>query len=441
MHPNQQQPAAPTGEIATIVNGRDITRGIVDGIDYLSPQDNVLRLRGDYNYELYKDLLRDSQVRSTFEQRRLAVVVRKWEVLPGDSSRKARKAAESIERMLQYVNWPRVTNLMLYGVFYGYAVAECIYVRDGVEVALDGIRVRNRRRFVFGADFAPRLLTSMQPKGEVLPARKFWVYSSGEDHDDEPYGLGLANSIYWPVWFKRNQVKFWLYFLERFGRPGAKGTYRQNASDNEKRELKQAVQDVMSGHGITVSDGDAIEYMESGIRGSVEYGSFYDRMNQEISKTIVGQTMTTDDGSSRSQAEVHLAVRGDIVTADAGLIVQSFNAGPVKWLTEWNYPGVAYPKVLFNLEENPDLGKLATRDATVARMMGQKPTEEYITETYGLPLQPPIPERTTTEPPDAGTSTSDMADISEAMLADMADQDPNSINVLVGQTRADIGPK
>ena len=46
--------------------------------------------------------------------------------------------------------------------------------------------MRNRRRFVFGPDFLPRLLTVETPEGEALPERKFWVLATGADNDDEP---------------------------------------------------------------------------------------------------------------------------------------------------------------------------------------------------------------------------------------------------------------
>ena len=44
--------------------------------------------------------------------------------------------------------------------------------------------MRNRRRFVFGPDFLPRLLTVETPEGEALPERKFWVLATGADNDD-----------------------------------------------------------------------------------------------------------------------------------------------------------------------------------------------------------------------------------------------------------------
>jgi hypothetical protein len=52
-----------------------------------------------------------------------------------------------------------------------------------------------------------------------MPERKFWTFSAGAATDDEPYGLGLGHFLYWPVFFKRNDIKFWLIFLEKFAAP------------------------------------------------------------------------------------------------------------------------------------------------------------------------------------------------------------------------------
>ena len=79
---------------------------------------------------------------------------------------------------------------MLYARFYGYAVAELLYRPGEDQVVLEQIKVRNRRRFGFAPDFSLRLLTTNHPDGEPLEERKFWAFSCGADHDDEPYGLG-----------------------------------------------------------------------------------------------------------------------------------------------------------------------------------------------------------------------------------------------------------
>ena len=62
-------------------------------------------------------------------------------------------------------------------------------------------------------------------------------------------------------------------------------------------------------------------------------------MNAAIAKIILGQTMTTDDGASLSQSQVHMEVREELTDADAELLCESFQTGPAAWLTSWNFPG------------------------------------------------------------------------------------------------------
>ena len=58
----------------------------------------------------------------------------------------------------------------LYGVFYGFAVGESLYARDGAEIALADLKVRKQRRFGFSPEGELKLLTSSNPLGEVAMA-------------------------------------------------------------------------------------------------------------------------------------------------------------------------------------------------------------------------------------------------------------------------------
>lgn len=374
---------AETREIATTRDGRDITRGYVSPFELLQPQDSVLRARGNGNYEIYREVLRDDQVKTVFEQRRLAVVSREWEVLPGGERRIDKQAAESLQEQLKAVKWDAATDKMLYGVFYGYAVAEMLYARDGAEVALGEIRVRDRRRFGYDGEANLRLLTmSNSNPGELLPERKFWHFCNGADHDDEPYGLGLAHWLYWPVFFKRGGIRFWLIFLEKFGQPTGKGTYPRNATPDERSRLLSALEAISTDSGVIVPEGMAIELIEAARSGTADYTALFDRMNQMIAKVVLGQTLTTEAAGGQYKADVQMDVRQDLVKADADLVCESFNRGPARWLTDWNYPGAAYPRVWRRIDDEPDLKPQAERDEIITRM-GFKPTLKYIQDTYG----------------------------------------------------------
>ena len=368
-------------EVATTGDGRDITRGFNSLSHLLSPEDSVLQGQGG-DYLLYEEVMRDDQVASTFQQRRLAVTSAEWGVKPGGEDRGSIMAADRLREALLGIGWDSITDKMLYGVFYGYAVAECLWQRDGGGVTLEALKVRKQRRFAFATDGLPRLLTVGNPRGESLPPRKFWHFCTGSDHDDEPYGLGLAHWLYWPVFFKRNGIRLWLVYMDKFGMPTAKGTYPVNATEEERRRLLAALQAIQTDSGIIVPEGMQIELIEGGRGGQVSYENFLDRMNDSITKVVLSQLLTTEAAGGQYKSEVQKAVRNEVVKADSDLICDSFNRTVAVWLTEWNHPGAKSPKVWRRVSEEVDLKPRAERDRILFGM-GFRPTLEYIRETYG----------------------------------------------------------
>lgn len=203
----EERPAKPIfEEVATTADGRDITRGFVDGLQLLPPTDSIQQLRG-VDLRVYDEVRRDDQVATVLQQRKLALSSKEWTVEPGGTQRADKAAADFIKEQLDHILFDRLTEKMLSGLFWGYAVSECLWARDGQFIALANVKVKKQRRFGFAPDGSLRLLTSRAPQGEALPARKFWAYATGADDDDDPYGLGLAHWLYWPTFFKLSVVK------------------------------------------------------------------------------------------------------------------------------------------------------------------------------------------------------------------------------------------
>ena len=374
-------------EIATTRDGRDITRGYVDGLPLLPSTDRLLALKGAGDLLIYQEVLRDEQVKACFEQRVRAVVSRPWEVRPGGKKRIDKLAAEFIDEQCKKISFDSITEKMLYGVFYGYAVAEPMYTVEDNRIVLDmsrkGIKVRDRRRFGFAPDMSLRLKTSANPMGEELPDRKFWHFCTGSDHDDEPYGLGLAHWLYWPVFFKRSGVKFWLVFLEKFGTPTAVGKYPGGTPKPDQDKLLEALQAIQTDSAIIFPQGMDAELLEATRGGTADYTSLYDRMDAAIARVTLGQTASTQGTPGRlGNDDLQADVRTDIVKADADLVCMSFNATVVRWLTEWNFPGAELPQVWRKCEDEEDANTTSERDERISKM-GFKPTLKYIQDTYG----------------------------------------------------------
>ncbi|MCZ3099976.1 DUF935 domain-containing protein, partial [Acinetobacter baumannii] len=91
------------------------------------------------------------------------------------------------------------------------------------------------------------------------------------------------------------------------------------ATPEERQRLLAALRAIRTDAGVIIPKGMEIELLEAARSGTGDYKTLHDTMDETIAKAILGQTMTTDNGSSKSQAEVHMEVRQDIVKADADL--------------------------------------------------------------------------------------------------------------------------
>lgn len=428
-------------EIATSRDGRDITKPFMSLLEV--NQDTVLRGRGG-GLEVYEEVLRDDQVFSTFQQRRLAVISKEWDVVAGAKDPLSQAAADHLRDMLDAIAFDETCNKMLFGIFHGYAVSELLYARDGARVIIKDIKVKKARRFRFDTSGNLRLLTSQsRVEGEVMPPKKFWTFRVGADTDDEAYGRGLGYWLYWPVWFKRNTVKFWALYLEKFGGPTAIGTFPAGTTADDQAKLLQALRALQTDSAVIMPEGMTASLIEALRSGTADYVPFVDRMDAAISKVVLSQTMTTDNGSSKAQGSVHMEVRDEVVKADADLLCASFNKGPATWLTEWNFPGAVPPRVWRRIEPPEDLARLAQRDAKIYAM-GFSPTDEYIADTYGegwirrdpvsapadilpgLPGGPPLPAKKIVPGP--------------GKVADFAERPRDEIDDLVSQADTISGP-
>lgn len=384
--------------IATIGNGQDITRGYVGPL--LQTTDSVLRVRSAGNLAIYEQVYSDAQVKATFGQRQLAVIQCPWSVEPASDEPTDVAAADWLTAEIGRIAWDRITEKMLFGVFYGYSVAELVYEPFERTVRLADVRVRNRRRFRFDSDLGLRLLTPQNMlEGSEADAPYFWHFAVGADNDDEPYGQGLAHWLYWPTLFKRQGIKFWLRFLDKFGAPTAVGRYDAKSTPAAERDrLLGAVDAVQNDSGLILPKDMEIELMEAARSGAADYRALHDTMDATIARVTLGQVASSQGTPGKlGNDDLQGDVRRDLIKADADLICESFNLGPVAWLTAWNFPSAQPPRVYREVAEPEDLEKRAERDERLARI-GYRPTLEYVRRTYGDGFEPVPAAKLTTSP-------------------------------------------
>ena len=367
--------AAPTTQEKDITIAYTVNDGGVTAVDPF--------VRGEM-FNTYDEILTDDQVWSVFQQRRLALVSTRWTIKPGAEDLESKRAAEELMSQLENIDFDRVIDAMLFGIFYGFSVGECLYKIEENQVKLTDIKVRKQRRFRFNVDGEILLKTTRNPQGEKMPDYKFWVFkTNNSSNTDSVYGSGLAHWLYWPVTLKKSAVKSWVTLLDKYGMPTTIGKFPPSATADDRKRLLKTLSMITSSSGVIIPEGVTLELLEPARQGNVGHFDFIHIMNDAISKIILSQTMTTDNGSSLSQAMVHMEVRAEVVKSDAELISSSFNNSVLKWLCHWNYPNAVPPKLIFLTDVEEDLTSVAKRLQVLCDATGYKPKLDYIKETFG----------------------------------------------------------
>ncbi|HRM75394.1 MAG TPA: DUF935 family protein, partial [Paracoccus sp. (in: a-proteobacteria)] len=186
------------------------------------------------------------------------------------------------------------------------------------------------------------------------------------------------------------------------GMPLRVGKYDKGASAEEKRVLLRAVRDLATDAAAIIPAGMEIDFIEAkGGSGNAVFGAMADYLDKQISKAVIGQTMTTDEGSSRAQSEVHDEVRLDIRKADAKQLGSTIQRDLIAIFHALNFgPGVVCPEVSWPVEDPEDI---KTFTEAVARVvpLGQPVAQADVAKRMGLRI-PDAGEALLVAPPAGG---------------------------------------
>jgi len=380
MNDTKKIPPAEINEIASI--SRDPLLPLFSGL--MRQQDDTLATRGQgKGIKLYEEIERDPHAFACLHKRKMAVIKWPWEVTPASDSPADQRAAEVVRIQLAALNFDATCLGLLDAINKGYAVGEIMWQRSGTEIEAIDILLRNQGRFWFGKNAELRLKTleNLMP-GEEMPDRKFIVHSVGSK-DSNPYGSGLGSKLFWPVWFKRQGITFWLTFLDKFGSPTAVGKYPNGTQPPEQQKLLDALSAISQDAGVTIPEGMVIELLEATRGGNAGYEDMCRYMDEQISYCVLGEAAGAKNsgGAMASAAITRNEVRLELVQFDADMLSATLNRTLVKWITEYNVPGARAPTVWRKIVEAEDIKARAERDKILFDM-GMRPDENYQAENY-----------------------------------------------------------
>lgn len=275
---------------------------------------------------------------------------------------------EIAEAVRQLVRTPEFSDLvfdLMDGLGKGYSVVEILWDQSGLQWTPKQYLWRDPRFFVFDRDTGQELRLLEEGasfEGNPLAPFKYLVHRP-KLKSGLTLRAGLARLAAVTFMCKCYTVTDWMAFAEVFGMPIRVGRYGENASDEDISTLKIAVANIASDAAAVLPDSMRIEFVEAAkaAGGQVlfkELGEFLDR---QLSKAVLGQTMTTDDGSSQSQATVHDKVRTDVTRDDGRQGAATINRDLIRPYVDLNYgpPKNGYPRVQLLVAEPEDVKALS----------------------------------------------------------------------------------
>ena len=345
----------------------------------LPDPDIVLRKQGK-DIKIYRELLCDPHVIACVQSRKAGVLSLEWEIARGINKD---KNIELLSNLLKKLDIYKLINDILDSVLWGFQPIEVIWEKSGNLILPTELKAKPTEWFCYDADNNLRFKTKQNYFGELLPPKKFLCPQYNASYDN-PYGDRILSKVFWQVVFKKGGLKFWTIFTEKYGMPHIIGKHPRGASQEETNALADMLERMVQDAIAVIPDDSSVELKEANKSSSAEiYEKLIDKMNAEISKAIIGQTLTTEIGNTGSYAasNTHFQVRQDIIDSDKRLVEKTINQ-LLRWIYELNFSTEIVPEFELYEEEDIDLN-LAQRDKTLSES-GVKFTKKYFIKNYGL---------------------------------------------------------
>lgn len=380
-------------------------------VDTLSPQalGNIMKRADEGDVEAYLTLAEEMEERephyaSVLFSRKLAVSA----IQPQIEAPKDAVSTDIIEAVEDRITTkPAFEGLVLDlmdGVPKGFSCVEIVW--DFSEKAWNPVdyEFRPQRHFVFDKDTmtTPRLRTDAAPQdGEELQPYK-WIPHMPKIRSGIPIRTGLARTVSVCYAAKRWTVADWMAFLDIYGVPVRIGKYPTHMA-KDKAKLLRAVRAIGSDAAAVIPSEMEVEIIEAkgGASGGgvtlFQQGAEY--WDKQTSKVVLGQTMTTDDGSSLAQAKIHQNVAFAIRDADSRAIAATINEYLIKPFVDLNFgPQKVYPAIRIKQRQAEDLVPLLTATQIFVNLGGKVQASE-VRDRLGYPepeedaelLQPIVP--------------------------------------------------
>jgi phage gp29-like protein len=271
----------------------------------------------------------------------------------------------------------------------GFSGCEIVWEVSGGKVIPAKLKWIHQKRFTFVDSLEPKLITEENRGGEDIQPFKV-IYHRHKARSGYDTRVGMLRVCAWMYLFKNYSIKDWVRFAEVFGMPLRVGKYEPGASKEDKEALRDAIQSLGTDAAGIISKNTEIEFIEALKAATKEniFNTLASFCNREMSKAIVGATLTTEVGERGSFAasKTHNEVRLDLVKSDSWALSNTVRMQLLRPLVGFNFGWDApVPWFRFYLQEPEDLKELSEVYKNLAEM-GQPISAEHVSERFSVPM-------------------------------------------------------
>lgn len=334
------------------------------------------------NYEIYRDMKNDSHIWSCIQSRKSGTLSLEHFLEPNQAEP---PIVSLIENVINNLDMYKLQNDILEAIFFGFQALEIIWKYTKFEgkyyIIPEKIIPSYHEKFKFD-DIGNLYIKLNYNQTEKVPEYKY-LLARNESGVFNPYGEPVLSKCYWYVTFKNGATRYWINYAEKYGSPMLLAQFQRGASQDEAEQLADSLAEMSQDAVIVMPSDYKVDISEPNRAASIElFRELIKYCNNEISKAILSQTLTTEiEAGSYAAAEVHYRIRKEIIKTDSMLIRKVINK-LIEYIIVVNNLGNNYPK--FNhIINDADNNTRIERDIKLHNA-GIKLSNDYWMRTYGL---------------------------------------------------------
>jgi phage gp29-like protein len=267
---------------------------------------------GALPYPTYDQMERDSMVQTALTVKKLGVLAAEYHIEPSGDPERDRFVEQVFEQMEG--SPATVLEAAMDAFSKGWSVQELVFFERKGRLWLEAVRPKDPSLFGLNLDTFGRLKgLHLEVPGDSpreLPIGKFVVYRNRGGYG-RPKGRSDLDAAYRHWQAKTTLLDAWKLFLSKFAMPTMLAKCGPSVSSVDRGDLVNALADLQRRLAVAVPSDVDVSPINAAGDGSTAFMDAIDFHNREIARSILGQTLTTDEGrrvGSLAMGKVHLQV-------------------------------------------------------------------------------------------------------------------------------------